>query len=227
MTLILLVGVPPEFGGWLEARLPGLKTQVLETADEAIAILKREACRLILVEHNLREQTGIEFLCRIRENVPELPPILYSLPDLRDVALSFRLTQEFKVERLLVHPLDPDELVVRLRDTLQQAPATQPPPQIQGRLQELWSKHSGGLLQQARALATLTDLDLEDEEKRAYLVKCAHQLAGTVATFGFSRASEMARLVENSLLDGNPPAESVRAQGSAILQMLQANPQQS
>ena len=221
MTLILLVGVPSEIGSWLEARLPGLKTQVLETAAQVIAMLEREACHLILVDHNLPEQTGIEFLQQIRESVPKLPPVFYSLPDLRDFALSFRLTQEFKVKRLLVHPLDPDELIVRLRDTLHLAPATQPPPQIQGRLKELWAKHSGGLLQQAKALATLTDFDLEDEEKRTYLVKCAHQLAGTVATFGFPRASEMARLVEHSLLDGNPPAESVRAQGSAILQMLQ------
>lgn len=221
MTLILLVGVPPEIGSWLEARLPGLKTQVLQSAAQVIAMLEREACHLILVDHNLPEQTGLEFLHQVRESVAKLPPIFYSLPDLRDFALSFRLTQEFKVKRLLVHPLDPDELIVRLRDTLHLAPATQPPPQIQGRLKELWAKHSAGLLAQARALSTLTDFDLEDEEKRAYLVKCAHQLAGTVATFGFPRASEMARLVEHSLLDGNPPAESVRAQGSAILQMLQ------
>ena len=222
MTLILLVGVSSETGSWLEARLPGVQTQVLETVAQVTAILEREACHLLLVDHNLQDQTGVEFLRQIRESVPTLPPIFYSLPDLRDFALSLRLTQEFKVKRLLVHPLDPDELLVRLRDTLHLAPSTQPPPQIQGRLKELWSKHSAGLLQQARALSTLTEPDLEDEEKRTYLVKCAHQLAGTVATFGFPRASEMARLVEHSLLDGNPPAESVRAQGSAILQMLQA-----
>ena len=221
MTLILLVGVPPEIGSWLEARLPSLKTQVLQTAAQVIAMLEREACHLIMVDHNLAEQTGLELLHQVRDAVGKLPPIFYSLPDLRDFALSFRLTQEFKVKRLLVHPLDPDELIMRLRDTLHLAPATQPPPQIQGRLKELWSKHSNGLLAQAKALATLTDDDLEDEDKRAYLVKCAHQLAGTVATFGFPRASEMARLVEHSLLDGNPPAESVRAQGAAISQMLQ------
>jgi DNA-binding response OmpR family regulator len=221
MTLILLVGVPPEIGSWLEARLPGLKTQVLQTAAQVIAMLEREACHLIMVDHTLAEQTGLELLQQVRDAVGKLPPIFYSLPDLRDFALSFRLTQEFKVKRLLVHPLDPDELILRMRDTLHLAPATQPPPQIQGRLKELWAKHSNGLLTQAKALATLTEDDLEDEDKRAYLVKCAHQLAGTVATFGFPRASEMARLVEHSLLDGNPPAESVRAQGAAIQQMLQ------
>lgn len=219
--MILLVGVPPEIGSWLEACLPGLKTQVVQPVAQVIDVLEREACHLILVDHNLTEQTGLEFLHQLRASVSKLPPIFYSLPDLRDFALSFRLTQEFKVKRLLVHPLDPDELILRLRDTLHLAPATQPPPQIQGRLKELWAKHSPGLLAQAKALSTLTDFDLRDEEKRAYLVKCAHQLAGTVATFGFPRASEMARLVEHSLLDGNPPAESLRGQGSAILQMLQ------
>lgn len=221
MTLIVLVGVPPEIGSWLEARLPGLKTQVLQTASQVISLLEREGAHLMLVDHNLPEQTGLEFLAQLRGSGVKVPPVFYSLPDLRDFALSFRLTQEFKVKRLLVHPLDPDDLIVRLRDTLHLAPSTQPPPQIQGRLKELWEKHSTGLLKQAQALAEVTDFDLGEEEKRVFLVKCAHQLAGTVATFGFPKASEMARLVEHSLLDGNPPAESVRAQGTAILQMLQ------
>ena len=221
MTLLVLVGLTPEIGSWLEARLPGLKTQVLRTASQVISLLEREGAHLMLVDHNLPDQTGLEFLAQLRDSGVNVPPVFYSLPDLRDFALSFRLTQEFKVKRLLVHPLDPDDLIVRLRDTLHLAPATQPPPQIQGRLKELWEKHSAGLLKQAQALAELSDFDLNNEEKRVFLVKCAHQLAGTVATFGFPKASEMARVVEHSLLDGNPPAESVRAQGTAILQMLQ------
>jgi len=221
MSLILLVGVPPEIGSWLEARLPGLKTRVLDTARQVIEVLEQETCLLMLVDHNLGEQTGLDLLAEVRQSAVQMPTLFYSLPHLHDFALSFRLTQEFKVKRLLVHPLDPDELITRLRDTLHLAPAAQPPPQIQGRLKELWEKHSPGLLQQAAALAGVSERDLEDEEKRTYLVKCAHQLAGTVATFGYPKASEMARLVEHSLLDGNPPAESVGAQGSAILQMLQ------
>ncbi|MFN8609643.1 MAG: response regulator [Vulcanimicrobiota bacterium] len=221
MTLILLVGVSPETGKWLEARLPGLKVEASESASQVISRLERESVQLILLEHDLPGQTGLEFLVQLRADGVTIPPVFYCLPDLGDFALSFRLIQDFSVKQLLIHPVEPEDLVFRLRTFLQFDPATQPPLQIQGRLKELWEKHFAGLLKQARALAEVTEKELEDEDRRAYLVKCAHQLAGSVATFGFPNASEMARLLEHSLQDGNPAAESVQAQGAAILQMLQ------
>ncbi|MBS2033339.1 response regulator [bacterium] len=219
MSLILLVGLPPEMANWVEARLPGVKTEVLEP-DQLISRLQSVSAQALLIEHNLPGQSGVELLQRVRESGLEAPGVFYCMPDLLDFSLSFRLTQEFRVQRLLMHPMDPEDLVVRLRRYLNLAATTLPPPQIQGRLKQLWDKHSASLLAQARELATVTEADLEDEARRTFLVKCAHQLAGTVATFGFPKASEMARLVEHSLLDGNPAAQSIQAQGTAVLQML-------
>ena len=75
MTLILLVGVSPETGKWLEARLPGLKVEASESASQVISRLERESVQLILLEHDLPGQTGLEFLVQLRADGVTIPPV--------------------------------------------------------------------------------------------------------------------------------------------------------
>jgi CheY-like chemotaxis protein len=72
-----------------------------------------------------------------------------------------------------------------------------------GALDAIWSRHRGIVLERLDAIERGTAGDA-DPEVRDVATRAAHQLAGTVGTFGFARGSELAGQLEAGL--GAPDA---------------------
>jgi chemotaxis protein histidine kinase CheA len=75
---------------------------------------------------------------------------------------------------------------------------------LDGELARLWATHRAEVdarLATIDAAVTQCDDGALDDESRAAATRAAHQLAGTVGTFGFAAASEHAAALEQRLAD--------------------------
>jgi diguanylate cyclase (GGDEF)-like protein len=91
-----------------------------------------------------------------------------------------------------------------------------PDPTSEDALRAIWQEHRADVMERVgvieRAVAALGKTEL-DEPLRIEAQRAAHLLIGSVGTFGFTRASEVARELELELSDPNP----ARAQAMAKL----------
>jgi HPt (histidine-containing phosphotransfer) domain-containing protein len=88
---------------------------------------------------------------------------------------------------------------------------------LDGELARLWATHRAEVdarLATIDAAIALCDDDGLDDASRATATRAAHQLAGTVGTFGFAAASEHAAALEQRLAD---PSGDVDGPGLAVL----------
>jgi len=78
---------------------------------------------------------------------------------------------------------------------------------IDDTLRAVWDEHRVEVLERValieRAVAALSAAEL-DEQSRGGAQRAAHMLAGSVGTFGFTRASEAGRAIESELADPTP-----------------------
>lgn len=227
---LLLVGIPPEVGGWLESQLDGLQVRVARDASETVEALRAQTYDLLLVDHDVPPIQGLGLLEQLKEAISPLPPIYYSIPDLRDFALMFRLSQEFQVKRFLTHPLEPEDLLRRLAEQLKLVPgrrSTAAPsgPEISGPLRKIWDKHWPSLKQKAESLVLVDHELLGDPERRQEVQRCAHQLAGTVGSFGLQRATDLSREIEQELIsNARVEPEFIVSRGLEIARLLGVSP---
>jgi HPt (histidine-containing phosphotransfer) domain-containing protein len=97
--------------------------------------------------------------------------------------------------------------------TAREAPAAA----LDGELARLWATHRAEVdarLATIDAAVAQCDDGALDDEARATATRAAHQLAGTVGTFGFAAASEHAAALELRLAD---PPGAMDAPGLAAL----------
>jgi chemotaxis protein histidine kinase CheA len=99
---------------------------------------------------------------------------------------------------------------------------------LDGELARLWATHRAEVDERLTtidaAVAQCHDGALDDES-RATATRAAHQLAGTVGTFGFAAASEHAAAVERHL--AGPPGEIDGPALAALMTALRAALEQS
>ncbi len=187
MKRVVLAGIPAEVGVWLEERLPGVKCVTTNTSSELQAALPAE---LVLLDHSLGPvQTGV--------------PTFYSVDHVAQAVSGF--------QRILIHPLDPDELLRNVATALEISLGGSATMAIR----KLWTRHRPEAIQRARAILEVTD------ESRREAERAAHRLAGSAGTFGYPKVSELAKEAENLLqgttkLDG----ERLRHLGRTILHEL-------
>lgn len=187
MKRVILAGIPPEVGGWLEERLPGVKCVAAATIEQLRTALPAD---LVLLDHSLGPvQTGV--------------PTFYSVDHIAQAVSGF--------QRILVHPLDPDELLKNVANTLEISlggGATMA-------IRKLWTRHRPEAIQRARAILEVTD------ESRREAERAAHRLAGSAGTFGYPKVSELAKEAE-TLLQGTARLDQDRLHylGRTILQEL-------
>jgi HPt (histidine-containing phosphotransfer) domain-containing protein len=94
---------------------------------------------------------------------------------------------------------------------------------LDGELARLWATHRTEVderLATIDAAVGRCDDGALDDESRATATRAAHQLAGTVGTFGFAAASEHAAAVERRL--AGPPGEIDGAALAALMTALRA-----
>lgn len=183
----MLAGIPAEVGSWLEERLHGLRTIAVGTVAELKAGLPAD---LILLDHSL----GPVFLD---------VPTFYFVDGLAQAVSGFT--------RILVHPLDPDELLQHVANEL----GLQLGDGKTVAIRRLWTKHRPEAVQRGRAILEVTP------ESRREAERAAHRLAGSAGTFGYPKVSELAREAEG-LLQGTGALDLERLHflGNEILSQL-------
>ena len=82
-------------------------------------------------------------------------------------------------------------------------------------LSAIWNGHRGHVQERVEAISTALDALAHDAlgpEQRAAAEQAAHMIAGTGGTFGFARATELARELEHGLAHGAElrPADAAR-----------------
>jgi response regulator RpfG family c-di-GMP phosphodiesterase len=83
---------------------------------QALEMLGKRPVDLILSDYKMPGLNGIQFLERAREMLPDVPRILITaFPDL-EVAID--AINQARVEAFLIKPLDPDQVVERVRQAL-------------------------------------------------------------------------------------------------------------
>lgn len=222
-----MVGIPSEVGPWLESRLPGVKAESASLDEELADLVQRGDYALLLLDHGMSAPFGYSFLEAAARSGQTLPPVFYSLPSLEDFGLLYHLVHELKVQRLLVDPLVPEELLERLSEALgvpravPSRPIRARRPSLSPTMEKLWSNHLPGLKEKARRIAQAGAL--EEATERSEVQRCAHQLAGTVGTFGLPTVTELARQAEAMLITGGADADRARLRqlGAEILTALE------
>jgi two-component system NtrC family sensor kinase len=95
-----------------DALRPSFRILVAADAPEALAILEREAVEVVMSDHYMPGMAGAELLARIAALWPDTLRILFTgAPDL---SIALRAVNLGEVFRILVKPVDVDELQVVL-----------------------------------------------------------------------------------------------------------------
>lgn len=195
---ILLVALPLRLRARISGRLKEAELVVVANAAELKAALSKEVKLVILEE----DGDALETLKQVRETWSG--PILYCAraPHKQDYLKQLQLQ---KVTAVLQHPVDPDELVrcaaielgIRVPGLDTGAATGHMAPHLAG----IWRRHEAANLERAALIAEACQLgptELSDEELER-VVRAAHQLAGTLGSFGLGGATLQAREAEELL----------------------------
>lgn len=196
---ILLVALPLRLRARISGRLKEVELETATNAAEMKAALSKETRLLILEE----DADALETLKLARETYSG--PILYcaKTPHKADYLRQLQLQ---KVSAVLQHPVDPEELVrcaaielgIRVPG-LDSAPSAgaQMAPHLAG----IWRRHEAANLERAALIAEACELGPTElsEEELERVVRAAHQLAGTMGSFGLGAATLHAREAEELL----------------------------
>lgn len=197
--VLLLAGFPEDVARGIAARLPELTVRSAASAAEATA--SAGGATIVAVDESLggertdallaelgRARGDLRLVCALRERPP--------------LARMLKLAGELRVAKILYHPLDREELAHTVAE-LAGIPLL-PPERADDEsadLAQIWSEHLPDVLARVGviegAIVALLEghltAQLADEAKRE-----AHTLGGSVALFGFTRASSLAREIETA-----------------------------
>ena len=197
--VLLLAGFPEDVVSGIAARLPELTVRSATTVSEATQ--SATGATVVAVDELLagddtdallaqlgRSRADLRLVCALRERPP--------------LARMLKLAGELHVAKILYHPLDREELAHTVAELTGAAllPAERADDESAD-LAQIWSEHLPDVLARVtvieNAIVALLEGHLSaqvtDEARRE-----AHTLGGSVALFGFSRASSLAREIETA-----------------------------
>lgn len=206
---ILIAGLSDTLAFWLQRRLGQVSTRVVHTAQETLDELAEKTCSLLIIDHGLTDIEATEVLSRLRNGLGlGTLPVLYCLDQGLGSGLSGRLVGQLGVSQLLFHPIDSEELARQAAATLgiplppAQSPATRMQRRTQAGIASIWHQYKDAIIGRLsvieKAVQALASGSL-DAELRRQAEREAHKLAGSVGTFGFVKASRLAREAEQML----------------------------
>lgn len=190
----------------LEGRLKQIKVELARSGEEALQKLAHEEFAMLVLSGELTGPTALETLQRAR--LTFRGEVVYCSGRGPQTAefLSW-LVRELKVARVLCHPIDPEELArqvalllgLRVPAVALRSEVDSPTDRL---LAGIWKKFEGTNQERVatirRAIERLLAGGLESEARRQ-AEREAHQLAGSLGTFGLAAASLMAREIEGLL----------------------------
>lgn len=213
---VLVAGFPDSLVVWLARRLPSVTLEPVHDGRAAAEALSRRRWSLLLVDADLPDLPATELLRRARSApAGRRLPVIYCASGRPDAAQAHALVSDLRVDHLLLHPVDPEELLRCAASLLgvvpagEESPAEPTPAQLAAAVSDVWERFRdlvlGRVATLEEAAAALREGRM-DEAMRRHAAREAHKLAGSVGAFGFPEGGRIAREVEQ-LLDGDVPLE--------------------
>jgi diguanylate cyclase (GGDEF)-like protein len=207
---VLVVGLPPELGSWLEQQLGNVNVTSGPMTEATLDDLKNAAFSLIVIDYQSTDEGLAGFLNWTRTATRlTRAPFLFCLD--RDVGteLAQHIVGDLAAAQLLFHPVDREDLARQIAASLgiprspRPIPANPPEPDLAAALAALWEQFRDAMIAGLdivdRAIADLQDGQLTEDLRRLAVVE-AHKLAGTVGTGGLTEGTRQARELERLLL---------------------------
>jgi len=199
---VLVAGLPNPLAVWLQRRLGRVWLQVTHTGTETLAQLEQEDWSLLILDHSLTHPPVPEVVKQIRSHSK-----LARLPIIHCVTQG---VQDLPSGQILFHPLDPEVLAHRAATNLGLVlpPAPNKSEQTITAVAKLWERVSEGVSDRLAILeqaATALLAGTFSESLRQQAEQEAHQLAGSLGTFGYPQGSCLAQEMETLL----PPHASL------------------
>lgn len=200
MRKLLTVGLHIRHKARLHGRLKDVEFRSAQDRAEALTVLESETMDLLVVDESLEE--AMLFLERVKEMGI---PTIFCAESQKSTTYLRSLVVDLGVAVVLVKPIDPDELVRRsgellLANRTKEQEADPILGEMRQRLAMMWAKFAPANRERVEWLkgkvldlfdgATLSEADRREMEREA------HKLVGSLGTFGFPRASIVAREVE-------------------------------
>ena len=133
MSRILMAGLPTELASWLEYRLAGVSVQSALNGQETLDELARGECSLLIIDHRISSPAAPYVVEQPRNGLGMLTlPVMYCLEPGMASEVPEEMAQRLGVVRLLIPPIDREEIARLAARTLSLLPG---PPKT-GRLEK-------------------------------------------------------------------------------------------
>lgn len=195
---ILTVALPIRQRARLIGRLKEATVVPVASAKEAVEFLKNDTAQLI-VFYETEEDPLVALATLLPHN--QKSRVLFCAKEGHGADFQNQLVKRLRVTAILHHPVDPDELVRRASIELDtkvptletRVSASQAIPKA---LLPVWQRHQETNRERVEVLVTVSQDESPSEEWVDAGRRAAHQLAGSLGTFGLQTASLLARDAE-------------------------------
>ena len=195
---ILSVAVPIRLRARLIGRLKEANVVAVANAAEAVEWLKANQASLLVYHEGAQDEDPLVALASFLPHHKQ-GRILFCAKQGHPADFLNQLVKRLRVTAIMQHPVDPDELVRRASievdttvPTLESRPATGVVSAIPKALLPVWQRHQETNRERAEALAQFCEQENPDEDWLEAGRRAAHQLAGSLGTFGLQQASLLA-----------------------------------
>jgi DNA-binding response OmpR family regulator len=182
-------------------RLGAMEVVAAEGAAQLGALRDDGTWDLSVIQHLDGPFSSRRVLQLLREGpVQHNTPIIYVLDQVPEAGLVKELVERFRVNQVMVHPIDPDLLLREVSRILKLAPPRGAA--LAEAVAALWQRYRPTVDQRLAVLEDVGRLVLEGplpEIRREEAEMAAHQLAGKLGIYGFPRGSELALRLEGML----------------------------
>lgn len=216
---LLAIGLPPELANALSTRLSGVTVTPVQTLSEATRAARASPFGMIVASD---EAAPLGDTAAYNELIAALGSgpfrLVYCTSAPSESARRTGAGDTIKAERIFFRPIDQEEMLREIARAIgvevKPAPGTPGDAGAAGaQLAAIWKKFRGATLDRVEVLENAALALLENrltEELRATATREAHKLAGSSGTFGFPRASQLAREIEQRFARGQlTPGDAV------------------
>lgn len=201
MKKALTVGLHIRYKARLHGRLTDVDFSTASDAEKALSVLDDQKMDLLVIDEAL---DGAEaFLQKVQPL--SIPTIFCAGSENNREGFLKSLVKDLGVDAVLSKPIDPDELVLKASELLE-APRIEEVQnnsagaQMRAKLATLWARFEPENRDRVKWLKQQIDDIFEEKQKtdedRREMERMAHKLVGALGTFGFPKASILAREIE-------------------------------
>ena len=208
MKKALTVGLHIRYKARLHGRLTDVEFFTASDSDKAFSVLDDQKMDLLVIDEAL---SGAEaFLQKVQPL--SIPTIFCAGSEHSKEGFLKSLVNDMGVDAVLAKPIDPDELVLKASELLEaprvvEVKNNSAGAQMRSKLAALWARFEPENRERLNWLKKQLDDIFEErqksDEERREMERMAHKLVGALGTFGFPKASILAREIEQHVGENN------------------------